>query len=37
MFHHAEMDAAERARAAELLALLAGHRNVRASPMIELV
>jgi peptidoglycan/xylan/chitin deacetylase (PgdA/CDA1 family) len=37
MFHHAEMDAAERARASELLSLLAGHRNVRASPMIDLV
>jgi hypothetical protein len=36
-FHHAEMDAAERARAADLLALLAGHRNARAGPMIAFV
>jgi peptidoglycan/xylan/chitin deacetylase (PgdA/CDA1 family) len=37
MFHHAEMDAVERARAADLLALLAVHRNARARRMIDFV
>jgi hypothetical protein len=37
MFHHAEMDADERAGAAELLSLLAAHRRVRASRMIDLI
>ena len=35
MFHHAEMDAAEMARAAELLDLLAGHAQARVQPMME--
>ena len=37
MFHHAEMDEAEMARAGELLALLAGHPRVVARPMMALV
>jgi hypothetical protein len=37
MFHHAEMDEAEMARAGELLALLAGHPRVAACPMMALV
>ena len=37
MFHHAEMDDAEMARADELLALLAGHDRVVARPMMALV
>jgi peptidoglycan/xylan/chitin deacetylase (PgdA/CDA1 family) len=37
MLHHAEMDAAERARAAELLSLLAEHARVRARPMATLI
>jgi peptidoglycan/xylan/chitin deacetylase (PgdA/CDA1 family) len=37
MFHHAEMDAAERARAGGLLGLLAEHPNVRAQSMAALV
>jgi predicted deacetylase len=36
MFHHAVMDAAEMARADELLALIAGHENARATAMAEL-
>ena len=35
MFHHAEMDAAEMARACELLDLLAGHTQARVQPMME--
>jgi hypothetical protein len=35
MFHHAEMDDAEMARAAELLDLLAGHPQARVQPMLE--
>ena len=34
MFHHAEMDADELARADELLALLAGDERVRAAPIL---
>ena len=37
MFHHAEMDDAEMARADELLALVAGHDRVVARPMMALV
>ncbi len=37
MFHHAEMDDADMARAGELLALLAGHSRVVARPMMALV
>jgi peptidoglycan/xylan/chitin deacetylase (PgdA/CDA1 family) len=37
MFHHAEMDAAERGRAAELLALLAADERVDARPMAAFV
>jgi peptidoglycan/xylan/chitin deacetylase (PgdA/CDA1 family) len=37
MLHHAEMEAAERARAADLLELLAGHHNVDPTPMMGLV
>ncbi len=37
MFHHAEMDAAERARVAELLALVADHPSVRSLPMVALL
>jgi peptidoglycan/xylan/chitin deacetylase (PgdA/CDA1 family) len=37
MFHHAPMDAGERRRAGELLALLAAHPNARACLMDELV
>ncbi len=37
MFHHAEMDEAEMARADELLALLARHPRVVARPMMALV
>ena len=37
MFHHAEMDDAAMDRAAELLALLAGHEGAVARPMMELV
>jgi hypothetical protein len=37
MFHHAVMDAAERARTAGLLSLLAEHPRVRARPMAALV
>ena len=37
MFHHAEMDAAERAAAAELLDLLAGHPQVRCARMCDLL
>jgi hypothetical protein len=37
MFHHAEMDAAERARVGDLLALLAEHPHVRARSMAALV
>jgi hypothetical protein len=37
MFHHAEMDAAERARVGHLLALLSAHPRVRARPMAALV
>jgi hypothetical protein len=34
MFHHDEMDAADLARADELLARLAGHERVRAAPIL---
>ena len=34
MFHHAEMDADELARADELLALLAREKTVRAAPIL---
>jgi hypothetical protein len=37
MFHHAEMDAAERARVGHLLALLAEHPSVRVQSMAALV
>jgi hypothetical protein len=37
MFHHAEMDAAERARVGHLLTLLAEHPNVRAQAMAAFV
>jgi hypothetical protein len=37
MFHHAEMDEAAMDRAGELLALLAGHPNAVARPMMALV
>jgi peptidoglycan/xylan/chitin deacetylase (PgdA/CDA1 family) len=37
MFHHAEMDAAERARVGDLLALLAEHPRVRTQSMAALV
>jgi hypothetical protein len=37
MFHHAEMDDAEMARADELLELLAGHSRAVARPMTALV
>ncbi len=37
MFHHALMDAAERRRASELLALAADHERARATPMLDLI
>jgi hypothetical protein len=37
MFHHAEMDDADMARAEELLSLLAAHERVAARPMMALV
>ena len=35
MFHHAEMDAASRAAAGELLALAAGHERARPRSLLE--